>query len=66
MASDVCGAEITGHRYSTGIVLWRDRCKARPMKYRTELAGYGFMEGRCFQHQPSEVRNAVHRYKGMK
>jgi len=55
-----CGASIEGPRQqgTRSAVRWRKRCKAKPMRDRAELVG--FVQGRCFQHQPDRVRNAVY------
>lgn len=61
--SDVCGATIEGPIPPGGRrhPMWRRTCKAKPMRDRAELVG--FVQGRCFQHQPAEVRNAVYAAK---
>lgn len=59
----VCGATIEGPRVpgTRSARMWRRTCRARPMRDRAELVG--FVRGRCFQHQPDEVRNAIHRLR---
>ncbi len=52
--AEQCGKRI-GYTRTLGPWL----CKAPPMRDRAELVG--FIPGRCFQHQPQQVKAAVRR-----
>jgi hypothetical protein len=61
--ADRCGVTIEGpvsHGSRRGIRMWRGSCKAFPMRT-PEPPIVGFMPTRCFQHQPSDVRNEIYR-----
>lgn len=56
-----CTEMLEGARVWKHVALHRRQCKARAMADRAELVG--FRAGKCFTHQPSEVRHAIHRQR---
>lgn len=59
--TDQCSEVIEGPRVpgTRSARMWRRRCQGRPMRDRAELIGH--VTGKCFQHQPQRVRDAVYR-----